>query len=97
MSDRVSSLLPGRWAAAHLPPLSGAQLAEAKGAVTVGVAPVTSGTPAPVASAITQISHATFVSGMSASFVTAAVVALVAVVIAAFTKRGRETSAAVAI
>src|SRR5580704_17107275 len=37
MSARVDALLPTRWAAAHLPALSGSQLAEVKSAATVGV------------------------------------------------------------
>jgi MFS superfamily sulfate permease-like transporter len=76
MSAKVSSLLPASWQAAHLPALNPAQLAGVKSAVSVGVAPVTSSTPPPVASAITHISHATSASGMHAAFLVAAVVAL---------------------
>ena len=76
MSARVSSLLPARWAAAHLPPLTPAQLAAAKNALSVGVAPVKPGIPAQIAAVITRISHDTFTSGMNAAFLTAAIVAL---------------------
>jgi EmrB/QacA subfamily drug resistance transporter len=88
MSARVSSLLPASWHAAHLPALTAAQLSGLKSAVTVGVAPVPRGTPAPIAAAITQISHDTFVSGMHAAFLVAAVVALAGAALALLTKRG---------
>jgi hypothetical protein len=39
MSARISSLLPASWQAAHLPPLTGAQLAGVKSAVSVRAAP----------------------------------------------------------
>jgi EmrB/QacA subfamily drug resistance transporter len=76
MSARISSLLPASWAAAHLPALNPAQLAGLKSAVSVGAAPVTSGTPPQVARVITDISHAAFASGMHAAFLVAAAVAL---------------------
>jgi hypothetical protein len=95
MSAKVSGLLPARWSAAHLPALTSGQLAQVKSAVTVGVAPVPHGAPAPVATAITNVSHATFVSGMSAAFITAAIVALAGAVLALLTKRGRPTDGAV--
>lgn len=89
MSARVDSLLPARWAAAHLPALSGAQLAGVKSAATVGVSPVTRGTPAQVASAMTDVVHGTFVSGMTAAFLVAAVVALAGAGIALLVRQGR--------
>jgi len=64
MSARIDSLLRASWHAAHLPPLTAASYAQVKSAVSVGVAPVPSGTPTPVAGVITQISHATFTAGM---------------------------------
>jgi EmrB/QacA subfamily drug resistance transporter len=97
MSAKVSSLLPASWQAAHLPALNPAQLAGVKSAVSVGVAPVTSSTPPPAASAITQISHATFVSGMHAAFLVAAVVALAGAVIGLFIKPGNGAPAAHAV
>jgi hypothetical protein len=94
MSGRVSSLLPISWHAAHLPALTAAQLSGLKSAVSVGVAPVPHGTPAAVAATITQISHNTFVSGMHAAFLVAAVVALAGAVLALLTKRGDSTEGA---
>src|SRR5215470_11633900 len=60
MAARISSLLPASWQAAHLPPLTATQLAGVKSAVSVGAAPVTSGTPHQIATAITDLTHATF-------------------------------------
>ncbi len=88
MTATVSSLLPARWSAARLPALAPAQLAGVKSAVSVGVAPVTGSTPPRAASLITQISHDTFVSGMHAAFLVAAVVALAGAAIALVTRPG---------
>jgi EmrB/QacA subfamily drug resistance transporter len=97
MSAKVAGLLPARWSAAHLPALTGGQLAQVKSAVTVGVAPVPHGAPSQLATAITNVSHATFVSGMSASFLVAAAVALAGAFVALLAKRGRSTGGAVVI
>jgi EmrB/QacA subfamily drug resistance transporter len=88
MSAKVSALLPARWAAARLPALSPDQLAAAKSATTVGTAPVQPGTPAHVAAAITDVTHATFVSGMTAAFLVGAVVAVIGAVLALLTRKG---------
>ncbi len=93
MSDRVDALLPHDWAAAGLPAMPPAAAARAADAVTVGVAPVGSGTPPRVAAEIGRVAHHTFVSGMATSFTVAAVVALVAAVVALFTKRGANAGA----
>ena len=76
MSAKVNSLLPARWHSAHLPALTATQLAAARKAVSVGVAPVTHVMPPQVVNLITGIAHATFISGMRAAFVVAAFVAL---------------------
>jgi EmrB/QacA subfamily drug resistance transporter len=88
MSAKVSSLVPAAWLAAHLPALTATQLAGVKSAVSVGVAPVTKATPVQIAAEITRIAHDTFVSGMSAAFLVAAVVALVGAAIALLTRPG---------
>lgn len=88
MSAKVSSLLPASWHAAHLPPLTGAQLGQVKSAVSVGVAPVPRGAPAQAGAVITQIAHSTFMSGMNAAFLVAAIVALAGAVIALAARRG---------
>ncbi len=94
MSAHVDSLLPARWAAAHLPSLTPAQLAEVKSATSVGVAPVAHGTPAQVAELITTVTHSTFISGMSASFLVASIVALAGAAIALLAKSGHATEGA---
>ncbi|HEX6351103.1 MAG TPA: MFS transporter [Candidatus Dormibacteraeota bacterium] len=91
MSAKIDSLLPARWAAAHLPALDPAQLAQVKSATSVGVAPVTASTPSHVAGLITNVTHTTFISGMTAAFAVAAVVALAGAVIALLAKQGRAT------
>lgn len=88
MSAKVTSLLPARWHAAQLPPLTTAQLAGVKNAVSVGVAPVPHGAPPQLASVITQLSHATFMSGMNAAFLVAAAVALAGAFVALLARRG---------
>jgi len=91
MSAKIDSLLPARWAAAHLPALDPAQLAQVKSATSVGVAPVTASTPPQVAGLITNVTHTTFISGMTAAFAVAAIVALAGAVIAVAAKQGRAT------
>jgi len=94
MAAKISTMLPGSWHAAHLPPLSAAQLAGVKSAVSVGAAPVTGNTPPQLASQIIRISHATFTAGMHNAFLVAAAVALAGAVIALITRRGTGTAAA---
>ena len=89
MSARISTLLPASWQAAHLPPLTGAQQAAVESAVSVGAAPVTSSTPPQVASVITDISHATFASGMHTACLVAAAVALAGALIGLLIRPGR--------
>jgi EmrB/QacA subfamily drug resistance transporter len=88
MSSKVTGLLPARWAAAHLPALTPAQFAQVSSATEVGVAPVQKGTPAALAAAITDVTHGVFVSGMTASFLTAFGVAIAGALIALFTRKG---------
>ena len=89
MSARISSLLPASWHAAHLPALTGAQQSAAQSAISVGAAPVTSSTPPQVARVITDISHATFASGMHTAFLVAAAVALAGALIGLLIRPGR--------
>jgi len=94
MSAKIAATLPASWHAAHLPPLSTAQLASVKSAVSVGASPVSGNTPLRLASQITRISHATFTAGMHNAFLVAAAVALAGAVIALITRRGTGTAAA---
>jgi hypothetical protein len=70
------------------------QLAGVKSAVSVGAAPVTAGIPHQLATAITQVSHATFAGGMRAAFLVAAAVALAGAVIAPLARAGNGTAGA---
>jgi hypothetical protein len=85
-------LLPASWQAAHLPALTGAQQAAVESAVSVGAAPVTSSTPPEVARVITDISHATFASGMHTAFLVAAAVALAGALIGLPIRPGHATA-----
>jgi EmrB/QacA subfamily drug resistance transporter len=88
MAGKVTSELPARWAAAHLPALAPAQLAGVSSAAEVGVAPVRQGIPAQVATTITDVTHGVFVSGMTASFLVAGFVAVAGALVALLTRKG---------
>jgi hypothetical protein len=72
--------------------LSTAQLAQVKGAVSVGVAPVTPGMPAQLAAQIEQVSHSVFASGMSAGFVVGSIVAVVGAAVGLLARGGSQES-----
>ncbi|MET9698435.1 MFS transporter [Streptomyces sp. NPDC006529] len=93
MANKVSSSFMDNWTAAQLPPMTPEQAELATSAATVGVAPVPEGAPAPLAKAISTVAHDTFVSGMSTAFVVAGVVAVLAAVVAGFTRRGENAAA----
>ncbi len=57
-------------------------------AATVGVAPVQKGVSPQVAGAIADVTHATFISGMTAAFLVASVVAVGGALIALLTRKG---------
>ena len=92
MSAKVNSLLPLNWAAAHLPALNPAQLAGVKALTSVGAAPVQKGVSPQVAATMAQVTHTTFISGMTASFLVACVVAVGGALIALLTKKGHAPS-----
>jgi EmrB/QacA subfamily drug resistance transporter len=92
MAGKVAGQLPAKWAGAHLPALNPAQLGTVKSLATVGVAPVPKGTPAQAAAAIADVTHSAFISGMSASFLTACVVAVAGALIALLTRKGHAPS-----
>jgi EmrB/QacA subfamily drug resistance transporter len=88
MSVRVDDLLPTRWAAAHLPPLTPSELAGLKSLTTVGAAPPAAGVPPHLVGVIAYVTHSTFISGMNAAFLAASIVALGGAFVALLTKRG---------
>jgi EmrB/QacA subfamily drug resistance transporter len=92
MSAKVDSLLPVRWAAAHLPALNPVELAGVKSLTTVGMAPTEKGVPPQLAAAMATVTHSTFISGMTASFLVACVVAVCGALIALLTKKGHAVS-----
>lgn len=89
MSSRVDTELPKKWAEAKLPALPAAQESGLKAAAEVGVAPPAPlGTPPQLVAAMKNVVHQSFISGMSMAFLCAAAVAVLAAVVAFFTKRG---------
>jgi EmrB/QacA subfamily drug resistance transporter len=97
MASKVNSDFAGNWKEAGLPPLTPEQEAQAVEAVEVGVPPVAPGTPAEVAAKITEVSHDTFIAGMSLASLVAAGVAAFAVLVALLTKRGENADAGVSV
>ncbi|MFE9630716.1 MFS transporter [Streptomyces sp. NPDC006463] len=93
MASAVGNSFGDNWRAAGLPPLAPQEQALVEKGVQVGMAPVQPGTPEPVAQAIAKVAHDTFVSGMSTAFTVAGVVAVLAAVVACFTKRGENAAA----
>ncbi|MEU7552196.1 MFS transporter [Streptomyces sp. NPDC044571] len=93
MARTVGNSFGDNWQAAQLPPLDAQQLGLAEKGVQVGIAPVPPGAPAQLTEAITTVAHDTFVSGMSAAFTVAGVVAVLAALVACFTKRGENAAA----
>lgn len=92
MSAKVSSLLPVNWAAAHLPALSASQMAGVAALTTVGSAPVQKGVPQELLAAMADVTHQTFISGMTASFLVASAVAVGGALVALLTKKGHAVS-----
>ncbi|WSR25854.1 DHA2 family efflux MFS transporter permease subunit [Streptomyces sp. NBC_01205] len=93
MATTVGNSFGDNWERAQLPPLTSEQLDLAEKGVQVGIAPVPPEAPAPVAEAITKVAHDTFVSGMSTAFTVAGCVAVLAALVACFTKRGENAAA----
>ncbi|KOG87250.1 MFS transporter [Streptomyces varsoviensis] len=93
MASRVNNDLPGKWAGAGLPKLPPEQMSKVSDAVAVGVGPVPPKTPPQIAQQITSVAHDTFVSGMGFAFTVSGIVAVIAAVVALFTKRGANAEA----
>ncbi|MCX5378513.1 MFS transporter [Streptomyces sp. NBC_00091] len=93
MAAKVSDTFGDNWQGAGLPPLTPEQLDEVEKGVQVGIAPVPPGAPEQVARTISTVAHDTFVSGMNTAFTCAGVVAVLAAIVACFTKRGQNAEA----
>lgn len=92
MAGSVTNSFEDNWRAAALPPLTPEQAELAEKGIQVGYAPVPPGAPADVAQAIAGVAHETFVDGMGTAFTVAGVVAVLAAVVACFTKRGANAA-----
>ncbi|MFZ3497417.1 MFS transporter [Streptomyces sp. 5.8] len=93
MASKVGSVFEDNWAGAGLPPLTPEQADLAEKGIQVGIAPIPPDAPEQLAAAITGVANDTFVSGMSTAFTVAGVVAVLAAVVAGFTKRGENAEA----
>ncbi|MFD7259718.1 MFS transporter [Streptomyces sp. NPDC059874] len=93
MASTVGNSFGDNWRAAELPPLTPEQTELAEKGVQVGIPPVPPGVPAEVAQKISEVAHGTFVDGMGTAFTVAGVVAVLAAVVACFTKRGENAAA----
>ncbi|MEV0317767.1 MFS transporter [Streptomyces sp. NPDC050659] len=94
MSNKVNSDLAGEWQGAGLPdaPPPGLDKAAAIGAVPDQVAKAP-GVNEGVLAKITDVVHATFMSGMGLAFTVAGVVSVIAALVALLTKRGANAEA----
>ncbi|MFJ2604817.1 MFS transporter [Streptomyces sp. NPDC087425] len=93
MASKVDSDLAGNWKDAGLPQLTPTQTAQAAEAVQVGIPPVAKGMPEAIVAKITEVTHDTFISGMSLASLVACGVAVVAVFVALLTKTGENAEA----
>ena len=96
ITAKVTDVLPGHLAAAHLP-VPPAAVDAMKSVVALGIAPVRPGDPPEVVRALTQASHLSFLEGMHFGFTVSVVVAVVAAILALFVRRGRATEDAAAV
>lgn len=92
LSTRVGNVLVAKLTGAGLPDAQAHQLTAAKAYIAQGVAPVPPGAPHQVAQAITNGSHAAFMSGFQTSMVVAALVAVAAAFAALLVRRGETTT-----
>ncbi|WP_214413509.1 DHA2 family efflux MFS transporter permease subunit [Sphaerisporangium fuscum] len=93
ITAKVADVLPGHFAAVKIP-INAEQVDQIKNVVALGVAPVQPGMPKPVAEALTQAAHQSFLDGMHFGFGVSVAVAVAAALLALFVKAGRKTEGA---
>ncbi|GII61656.1 MFS transporter [Sphaerisporangium krabiense] len=93
ITGKVADVLPGHLAAVKIPTTPG-QVDAMSSVVALGVAPVPPGAPKPVADALTQAAHLSFLDGMHFGFGVSVAVAVLAAVLAVFVRAGRKTEGA---
>ncbi|MDQ0986303.1 MFS transporter [Streptomyces sp. V2I9] len=82
IAGRVGTTLTGELTSAGVPAPAATALLEAKDAVSMGVAPVATGTPAQLAAAIVEGSHNAFMNGVHTAVLTAGVLCVAGAVLA---------------
>jgi hypothetical protein len=88
LASRVGGVLVDKLVGAGVPSAIAPKFLGAKEYVSQGVAPVPSGTPAPLAQAITEGSHAAFMSGLHVALIVAAALAFLGMLLAPLIRRG---------
>jgi EmrB/QacA subfamily drug resistance transporter len=88
LASRVGGVLVDKLVGAGVPSGIAPKFLGAKEYVSQGVAPVPSGTPAPLAQAITEGSHAAFMSGLHVALIVAAALAFLGMLLAPLIRRG---------
>ncbi|MGH9075431.1 MAG: DHA2 family efflux MFS transporter permease subunit [Acidimicrobiales bacterium] len=89
MTSVVARVLAGKLVAAGVPAAVAGRFTAAAPAVAQGIAPVSRGTPAPLAHAITHASYLSFMTGLHVAMVMGAVVAFVGAALAMAVRSGR--------
>ncbi|MEU9886539.1 DHA2 family efflux MFS transporter permease subunit [Sphaerisporangium sp. NPDC051011] len=89
ITAKVAEVLPGHLSAVKIP-ATAAQVDAMSSAVALGVAPVPPGSPKPIADALTQAAHLSFLDGMHFGFGVSVVVAVLAAALALFVRAGRK-------
>lgn len=97
LASRVGNVLVGTLTDAGVPAAIAPKFLAAKEYIAQGVAPVPAGVPAPLARAITEGSHAAFMSGLHVALVVAGCLALVGAALAPLIRRGNSPTGGVAI
>lgn len=77
IATKISSELPGRWAAADLPPLSAEALRQASDAASVGNRPALSDASPQVVEDVAALCRDLFLSGMATTFAIAGAIAVI--------------------
>ncbi|NUU25847.1 MAG: MFS transporter [Streptomycetaceae bacterium] len=95
MAAKVTSSLPGHWAAQGLGPLSGDAVDTMKDPVSQGQAPIAPGTPPELAAKISHAAHASFLDGMHLAFMIGAIAFACAISLALLVRSGERREGAV--
>ena len=97
LASRVGSVLVDKLTGVGVPAAQAQQYLSAKEYVSQGLAPVPAGTPAKLAAAIADGSHAAFMSGLHVALIVAAALAFLGAALAPLIRRGESPVEGVAV